>query len=132
MVCAVEAEPYEKIKSQFKKGEKISIVTCNTCTRSQDAGGAKLMEEMSERLVEDVGVDVVEEIVLTTACNADYYDYADPSKDVDKILCLGCWAGWTVIKRKFPDIPVIAGVRTLGIPELSEMKEVVPPEEVKS
>jgi hypothetical protein len=131
MVCAVEAEPYEKIKSKFKKGERVSIVTCNTCTRSQDAGGAKMMEEMSERLVEDVGIEVVEEIVLTTGCNADYYDYANPTDDVDKILCLGCWAGWTVIKRKFPDITVIAGVKTLGIPELSEMREVVPPKEIE-
>ncbi len=131
MVCAVEAIPYEKIKSQFTQGERVSIVTCNTCTRSQEAGGAKLMEEMSELLVKDVGIEVVEEIVLTTGCNADYYDQANPRDDVDKILCLGCWAGWTVIKRKFPDIPVIAGVRTLGIPELSEMKAVVPPKEIE-
>ena len=57
MVCAVEAVPYEKIKAQFKEGERISIVTCNTCTRSQDAGGAKLMEEIAGLLVKDVGVD---------------------------------------------------------------------------
>lgn len=131
MVCAVEAIPYEKVKEQFKQGERVSIVTCNTCTRSQDAGGAKLMEEMSQRLVEDVGIEVVEEIVLTTGCNADYYDHANPTKDVDKILCLGCWAGWTVIKKKFPDIPVIAGVKTLGIPAQSDMLPIVPPKEVE-
>ena len=61
MVCAVEAIPYEKIKVQFKKGEKISIVTCNTCTRSQEAGGAKLMEEIAGLLVKDVGVEVVDQ-----------------------------------------------------------------------
>jgi hypothetical protein len=132
LVCAVEAIPYEKIKGQFKKGETVSIVTCNTCTRSQDAGGAKLMEEISQRLVQDVGIEVVEEIVLTTGCNADYYDYANPTDDVDKILCLGCWAGWTVIKRKFPNIPVVAGVRTLGVPAHSEMLPVVPPKEVEA
>jgi hypothetical protein len=131
MVCAVEAIPYEKIKTQFKKGERVSLVTCNTCTRSQDAGGAKLMEEISGLLVKDVGIEIVEEIVLTTGCNADYYDHASPSHEVDKILCLGCWAGWTVIKNKFPDIPVVAGVRTLGIPALSEMQKVVPPEGVE-
>ncbi len=131
MVCAVEAVPYEKIKAQFKKGERISIVSCNTCTRSQDAGGAKLMEEIAGFLVKEVGVDVVEEIVLTTGCNADYYDHADPIDRVDKILCLGCWAGWTVIKRKFPKIPVIAGVRTLGIPVLLDMQKVVAPEGVE-
>ena len=131
MVCAVEAVPYETIKAQFKKGEKISIVTCNTCTRSQDAGSAKLMEEIAGLLVKEVGVDIVEEIVLTTGCNADYYDHADPIGRVDKILCLGCWAGWTVIKRKFPKIPVIAGVRTLGIPVLSDMQKVVTPEGVE-
>ena len=131
MVCAVEAIPYEKIKAQFKKGEKISIVTCNTCTRSQDAGGAKLMEEIGSHLVNDVGVEIVEEIVLTTGCNADYYDHANPTDNVDKILCLGCWAGWTVIKNKFPDIPVVAGVKTLGIPALSDMQKVVAPEGVE-
>ncbi len=128
MVCAVEAVPYEKIKAQFKKGEKISIVSCNTCTRSQDAGGAKLMEEIAGLLVKEVGVDVVEEIVLTTGCNADYYDHADPTDQVDKILCLGCWAGWTVIKNKFPNIPVVAGVKTVGIPAHSDMLKVVAPE----
>jgi len=131
MVCAVEAIPYEKIKSQFKNGEKISIVTCNTCTRSQDAGGAKLMEEIAGLLVKDVGVEVVEEIVLTTGCNADYYDHANPTDAVDKILCLGCWAGWTVIKNKFPNIPVVAGVKTLGIPAQSDMLKVVAPEGVE-
>jgi hypothetical protein len=90
------------------------------------------MEEISQRLVQDVGIEVVEEIVLTTGCNADYYDYANPTDDVDKILCLGCWAGWTVIKRKFPNIPVVAGVRTLGVPAHSEMLPVVPPKEVEA
>ena len=131
MVCAVEAIPYEKIKAQFKKGERISIVTCNTCTRSQEAGGAKLMEEIAGLLVKDVGVEIVEEIVLTTGCNADYYDHADPTDEVDKILCLGCWAGWTVIKNKFPNIPVVAGVKTLGIPAASAMLKVVAPKEVQ-
>ncbi|MCJ7817756.1 MAG: hypothetical protein MUP60_02795 [Candidatus Thorarchaeota archaeon] len=131
MVCAVEAIPYEKIKAQFKKGERISIVTCNTCTRSQDAGGAKLMEVIAGLLVKDVGVDIVEEIVLTTGCNADYYDHADPIDGVDKILCLGCWAGWSVIKHKFPNIPVVAGVRTLGIPAGSDMLKVVTPKGVE-
>jgi len=65
LVCAVEAVPYDKIKAQFKKGERVSIVTCNTCTRSQEAGGAKLMEEISQKLVQDVGIEVVEEIVLS-------------------------------------------------------------------
>ena len=131
MVCAVEAVPYEKIKAQFKEGEKISIVTCNTCTRSQDAGGAKLMEEIADLLVKDVGIEIVEEIVLTTGCNADYYDHADPRGDVDKILCLGCWAGWTVIKNKFPDITVVAGVKTLGVPAQSDMLKVTAPEGVE-
>ena len=89
------------------------------------------MEEIAGLLVKDVGVDVVEEIVLTTGCNADYYDHADPSDDVDKILCLGCWAGWTVIKNKFPNIPVVAGVKTLGIPAASKMLKVVVPKEVE-
>lgn len=132
MVCAVEAVPYDKIKAQFKKGERVSIVTCNTCTRSQEAGGAKLMEEISQKLVQDVGIEVVEEIVLTIGCNFDYYDYAKPASDVDKILCLGCWAGWSVIKRKFPKIPVVAGVRTLGVPAMNEMLKVVTPEGVES
>lgn len=131
MVCAVKTVPYEKIKSQFNKGEKVSIVTCNTCTRSQEAGGAKMMEEMGHSLVKDVGIEVVEEIVLTTGCNADYYDFANPREDVDKILCLGCWAGWTVIKRKFPNTPIVAGVRTLGVPALTKMKSVVPPKGVE-
>ena len=132
MVCAVKAVPYEKIRDQFQKGERVSIVTCNTCTRSQDAGGAKLMEEKSQHLVNDVGIEIVEEIVLTSGCNADYYDHAKPVSNVDKILCLGCWAGWTVIKKKFPKIPVIAGVETLGVPVLSKMKAVVSPVEVES
>ncbi|MHA2271642.1 MAG: hypothetical protein ACXACI_07250 [Candidatus Hodarchaeales archaeon] len=132
MVCAVKAVPYEKIKSQFEKGEKVSIVTCNTCTRSQSAGGAQMMEEISHRLVKDVGIDVVEEIVLTIGCNADYYDFASPSEKVDKILCLGCWAGWSVIKRRFPNIPIIAGVKTLGIPALTKLKPVVPPKGVEA
>jgi hypothetical protein len=128
MVCAVAALPYEQIKAHFEKGERVSIVTCNTCARSQEAGGAKIMEEISQRLVEDVGIELVEEIVLTTGCNADYYDHANPSDDVDKILCLGCWAGWTVIKKKFPNIPVVAGVKTLGIPAMNDMLPVVVPE----
>ncbi len=89
------------------------------------------MEEIGGLLVKDVGIEIVEEIVLTTGCNADYYDHANPTDEVDKILCLGCWAGWTVIKNKFPDIPVVAGVRTLGIPALSDMQKVVPPEGVE-
>jgi hypothetical protein len=68
--------------------------------------------------------------VLTTGCNADYYDQADPTDQVDKILCLGCWAGWTVIKNKFPKIPVVAGVKTVGIPAQSDMLKVVAPEGV--
>ncbi|MFW9914753.1 MAG: hypothetical protein ACFFGZ_03995 [Candidatus Thorarchaeota archaeon] len=132
MVCAVKAVPYEKIKSQFEKGEKVSIVTCNTCTRSQSAGGAKMMEEIGHRLVKDVGIEVVEEIVLTIGCNADYYDFAKPSEKVDKILCLGCWAGWSVIKRRFPDVPIIAGVKTLGVPALTKLKPVVPPKGVEA
>ncbi len=131
MVCAVKAIPYEKIRDQFNTGEKVSIVSCNTCTRSQEAGGAKMMEEMGQRLIQDVGIEVVEEIVLTTGCNSDYYDHANPLEKVDKILCLGCWAGWTVIKRKFPNIPIVAGVKTIGVPALTKMKAVVPPKGVE-
>lgn len=132
MVCAVKAVPYERIKDQFKKGEKVSIVTCNTCTRSQGAGGAKMMEEMSIRLTKDVGIEIVEEIVLTIGCNSDYYEYSKPTEEVDKILCLGCWAGWTVIKRKFPSKPIVAGVKTLGVPALTKMKSVIPPKGVEA
>jgi len=132
MVCAVKAIPYEKIKEHFKEGEKVSIITCNTCTRSQEAGGAKMMEKMAECLVTEVGVEIIEEIVLTIGCNVDYLDHAKPKIDFDKILCLGCWAGWSVIKRKFPDKTIIAGVRTLGVPFGTKMKSVVAPKGVES
>lgn len=123
MVCAVKAVPIEEVLAQVNQGDKVALITCNTCVRSQDAGGASIMLEIASKLRETA--TVTDEIVMTTGCFEDQFTNAHWSGKAEKVILFACDAGWSVIKRNMkPSIPVILAARTLGVPLGTKIKPI--------
>ena len=114
MVSLTQAVPYETIKKQIKKDDRIAVITCNTCPRFCGSGGVQKMEEMALHLRKD-GFIVSDQLVLSAACINDYIMNARLSGGLTAVIVLACEAGWSSIKQRFKDKNVIKGTETLGL-----------------
>jgi hypothetical protein len=122
MVCAVKAVPMWKILDQIREGERVALITCNTCVRSQDAGGATKMLELADQLRQKA--QVTDEVVVTLGCFEDQLSSSHWSGEAQKIILLACEAGWSVVRRFVGDVPIILGATTLGVPFGTKTKAV--------
>jgi hypothetical protein len=114
MVSLTKAVPYEKIRSQLKKTDRIAVITCNTCVRFCGSGGVEKMEELASKLRKD-GFVVTDQVVLTAACINDYVMNTRFSGGLTAAVVLACEAGWSSVKQRFPDKNVVKGTETLGL-----------------
>lgn len=114
MVNITKAVPYENIKAQLKKDDRIALITCNSCVRFCGTGGVGKMEELASKLRRD-GYVVSDEVTLVGVCLQDHVRNARLSKGVTAAVVLACEAGWTSVKQRLRDENVIRGTRTMGL-----------------
>ena len=94
-----DSKPYGLIKSQLKKGDKIGIVSCNTCVRKCETGGLEKMKELAARLEKD-GYNVIDMDLIGMACDYDQLKRQELKGDVT--IVLACDAGVHNVKKLFP------------------------------
>ena len=114
MVSLTQAVPYETIKKQLKKDDRIAVITCNTCPRFCGSGGVEKMEKLASLLRKD-GFVVSDQVVLSAACINDYIMNFRLSGGLTAAVVLACEAGWSSIKQRLKDKNVIKGTETLGL-----------------
>jgi len=114
MVSLTQSVPYEDIKGQLKKDDRIAVITCNSCPRFCGTGGVVKMEELASKLRKD-GFVVSDQVVLTAACINDYIMNTRLSGGLTAAVVLACEAGWSSIKQRLADKNVVKGTETLGL-----------------
>jgi hypothetical protein len=110
--------PYEEISKRLSKDSKIVIISCNGCARMSGSGGLERAEELRLRLMKE-GYKVTDEAVIPYACSEPYLRelrrMARLSPEADTIISLACSAGWSCIKRSFPNMKVINATEDIGL-----------------
>lgn len=124
MGAVTEARDIKEIEQQLTKGDRIAIISCNTCVRFCGTGGAEKLDEIAHRLRQD-GFSVTDQILLTAACVRDYTERSRLSTGITKVVALTCDGGWTSIKQALPNVEVIKANKTLGIMIVSPSKGVL-------
>ncbi len=114
MVNLTFSVPYEELKDQLSKDDRIAIISCNSCVRFSGTGGVAKMEELANRLRRD-GYVVSDEVVLVGVCLNDHVNNARISDGVTATIVLACEAGWSSVKQRFVEEKVIRGTRTAGL-----------------
>jgi hypothetical protein len=117
-------QPYTEIVEKLdRKEDKIAIISCNSCARTCGNGGLNKLNELGLRLMRD-GFNVTDEAVLLYACSEPTLREARLKLDSNKILVLACSAGWSSIKRNFPDKKVLKVTEDIGLVVTDTDKEI--------
>ena len=117
-------EPYEEIvKKLDKKEDKIAIISCNTCARTCGNGGLNKLNELGLRLIRD-GYYVTDEAVILYACSEPILREAKLDLEANTIIVLSCSAGWSCLKRNFPDKKVLKVTEDIGLVMTDTDKEI--------
>ncbi|MFX1511555.1 MAG: hypothetical protein ACFFCQ_03110 [Promethearchaeota archaeon] len=127
MVTGTKIIPYEELRKQVTKADKIGLISCNTCVREYETGGVEYMNELAAQF-EAEGYSVVDKIIATVACIEDYFQLAPKKEDVTAYIVLACGAGWVAVRRNTDVKKVIQGIKTIGIPIKSKYLKVMMPE----
>lgn len=114
MVNITKSIPYENIKSQLSKNDRIAVITCNSCVRFCGTGGVDKMEMLASKLRKD-GYVVSDEITVVAACLHDHVRNARLSGGVTAAIVLACEAGWASVKLRLKDKKVIKATKTMGL-----------------
>ncbi len=128
-------KPIEEIIQHIRPGEKMFVVGCNNCAWKCHSGGEEETAAMAERLARR-GIDVVGYTVPgpqgMSLCKLDHTrkvlmeDYADPVKQANSFLVLGCGQGiHTVIDATdggmvHPGCDTVFGGETVSESEINE------------
>lgn len=106
---------YENItKNLSKEDDIIAIIGCNTCIRVAGAGGPEKLKELAMKLKRD-GYNVKEGFMLPIACMEPYLFTAKLANGVNTVISLACSAGYSNMKRNFPELKVIETVNDMGL-----------------
>jgi len=106
------SKPYGLIRAELKKGEKIGIVSCNSCPKKCETGGQEAMDELAARLRKD-GFEVVDTDLIGAAC--DYSQLQGKEMKGDVTVMLACDAGVNNLKKLLPKRKVVLALETLGL-----------------
>jgi len=104
--------PYNKIKKQLNKKDKIGIVSCNACARMCGTGGEKEMKILADKLKKD-GYKVVDQDLIGAPCIINQLKKDELHGDTTIILA--CVSGIYNLKKLFPKKKIIAGLETIGL-----------------
>ncbi|MHA1448898.1 MAG: hypothetical protein ACTSP4_05705 [Candidatus Hodarchaeales archaeon] len=114
MVVVTENIPYEELVKKLNKGEKLALITCNTCVRAYGTGGVEVMDKLEEQLSGD-GFQITDRVVLATACFEDYIIAAPIGEEWSTAIILSCDSGYGVVKQHLKGKRIIRGLKTVGI-----------------
>ena len=114
MVVITETIPYEELIKKLNKGEKIALITCNTCVRAYETGGVEVMDKLEKQFSGD-GFEITDRVVLATACFEDYIQAAPIGEDWSTAIILACDSGYEVVKQHLRGKRIIRGLITVGI-----------------
>ncbi|MBS3108166.1 hypothetical protein J4468_04605 [Candidatus Woesearchaeota archaeon] len=104
--------PYNDIKKQLDKKNKIGIVSCNSCAKICGTGGEKEMVKLSERLKKEK-YSVVDTDLIGAPCMINQLK-KDELKG-DTTIVLACVSGIYNLKKIFPKKKIIPGLKTIGL-----------------
>lgn len=104
--------PYGVVKGMLKKWKKIGVVACNSCARTCETGGKKILEEYVQRLRND-GFEVVDEDLVPMACYIDLAKKGDYKGDY--LIILACDSGVATYQSIFPTKRIIPANNTIGL-----------------
>lgn len=107
-----EKRPYGLIRSELKKGDKISLISCSSCVSFCGTGGKKEMNKLAKKLQED-GFEVLDQHLVGVACN--FEQVKNEKFEGNVIIVLSCDAGVYNIKKIVGDKRVISALDTIGI-----------------
>jgi hypothetical protein len=105
-------KPYGVIEGWLQEGDRVGVVSCNSCARVCETGGRIGMDEMAVRLRDD-GFSVVDEDLLPMCCNLDTVSKAEYAGDV--LVVLACDSGVYTLEKLYPEKKVIAALNTIGL-----------------
>jgi len=121
MSVVVELKPYEMIKPQLKKSDKIGIILCGICPIICGIG-MNDMTKISKKLKED-GFNVVDMTVSADMC---YFPNILKHKDLkgNVAIILGCEAAVYNVGKLFPKRKVLSAMTTFGLASFKGKKNV--------
>lgn len=111
-MIVTSSKPYGIIRGLLNKEAKTGIVSCNSCAKVCETGGALSMNGLGARLRKD-GFTIVDADLIPMVCNI-----ALTKKlvyDGDVLLVLACDAGVYTLAKLFPEKHVIAALDTIGL-----------------
>jgi hypothetical protein len=111
-MIVTSSKPYGIIRGLLEEGDKIGVVSCNSCVRACETGGREPMDHMADRLRND-GFAVVDEDLIPMCCDLDLV--RKPNYDGDILIVLACDAGVDTLKKLFPKKTVVAALDTMGL-----------------
>ena len=114
MVSVSKPIPYQEIVDKLSKGERLAIVSCNSCANYCRTGGRKAMASMSSSLAAD-GFNVVASEIVCKACILTDLEAVELPEDVDAVLMMACVSGCRAANKLFRGKRVVASNVTLGI-----------------
>lgn len=106
--------PYNRIKKQLKKTDKIGIVSCNGCARICYTGGEQKMKELTNNLKKE-GFNVVDTDLIGFPCDIDQLNKNELHGDMT--IVLACDAGVYNLQKIFSSKKhkIIPGLVTVGL-----------------
>ncbi|MCK4327921.1 MAG: hypothetical protein KAW41_05660 [Candidatus Diapherotrites archaeon] len=117
-MIVTDTKPFGMIKAGLKKGDEVSVVSCNQCARLCGTGGKEGLDEMKEKLGEG-GYGACDEFLFAPVCDESLCrKILKPKGSV--ILVLACEAGVSSIKRVFKTKKVISALNTTGLGAFDE------------
>lgn len=111
-MIVTQMKPFDIIKNNLMKGDKICLVSCNTCARKCETGGKEVMDELAARLKSD-GYNVIGETLVGMPCGLKHLD--EVILQGDTAVVLGCDASVKAISTLFPEVKVIPALDTVGL-----------------
>jgi len=111
-MIVTEMKPLEAIKSELRSGDKICLVSCNTCARKCETGGMKAMNDLALKLKTE-GFSVVGQTLVGMPCGLKQLDEVIIGGNV--ALVLGCDASIHALKTLYPEIKIVPALNTVGL-----------------
>jgi hypothetical protein len=111
-MIVTEMKPLSTIKKELKSGDRICLVSCNTCARKCETGGMKAMGDLAEKL-KDEGYSVVGQTLVGMPCGLNQIDELMIGGNVAVVL--GCDASIHALKTLYPEIKIIPALNTVGL-----------------
>src|SRR3990170_2511471 len=122
-MIVAEQKSLEQMKNLINDARKVLVVGCGTCVTVCFAGGAReaAIVAASLRMTSRLNGHgaAVSDVTVQRQCEWEYLDeIAEPVREVDVVLSLGCGVGVQALAERYPNAIVVPGLDTkfMGLP----------------